>query len=74
MKILIVGGSGFVGNFLSRYLVDRGHHVIATGMRPRHTLEDGDRFAYISADTTLPGPWHEHIRDVDAIINQAGHF
>jgi uncharacterized protein (TIGR01777 family) len=72
MKILIVGGSGFVGDFLSRYLVERGHHVTATGTRPRHSLESSERFVYLSADTTVSGPWQDRICEVDAIINLAG--
>jgi uncharacterized protein (TIGR01777 family) len=72
MKILIVGGSGFVGDFLSRYLVERGHHVTATGTRPRHSLESSERFVYLSADTTVSGPWQDRISEVDAIINLAG--
>jgi len=72
MKILITGGTGFVGNFLSRYLVERGHHVIATGTRPRHSLGNSDRFEYLSVDTTVPGPWQDRISEVDAVINLAG--
>ncbi len=72
MKIFIAGGSGFVGNFLSRHLVDRGHLVIASGMRPRHVMEGVKQFEYVSADTTVPGPWQEHVRRVDAIVNLAG--
>jgi len=72
MKIYIVGGSGFVGDFLSRYLVERGHHVTATGRRSRHRFENSERFGYLSADTTVPGPWQDRIREVDAIINLAG--
>ncbi|MFC1876320.1 TIGR01777 family oxidoreductase [Thermodesulfobacteriota bacterium] len=72
MKILIIGGSGFVGSFLSRYLVDRGHHVIATGMRHRHNLSSGNRFAYVSVDTTVPGSWQDRVSEVDAVINLAG--
>ena len=72
MKILITGGTGFVGNFLSRYLVERGHHVIATGTRPRHSLGNSERFEYLSVDTTVPGPWQDHISEVDAVINLAG--
>ncbi len=72
MKILITGGTGFVGSFLSRYLVDRGHHVIATGMRRRHNIENGDRFTYISVDTTVPGAWQDRVSEADAVINLAG--
>ncbi len=72
MKILIIGGSGFVGSFLSRYLLDRGHHVIATGMRRRHNIENGDRFAYVSVDTTVPGAWQDRVSEADAVINLAG--
>jgi uncharacterized protein (TIGR01777 family) len=72
MKIFIVGGSGFVGDFLSRYLVERGHHVTATGTRLRHSFENSKRFVYLSADTTIAGPWQDRICEVDAIINLAG--
>jgi uncharacterized protein (TIGR01777 family) len=72
MKILITGGTGFVGNFLSRHLVQRGHHVIATGSRRRHDLESGDGFTYISADTSVPGSWQDRVSEVDAVINLAG--
>jgi len=72
MKILIVGGSGFVGEYLSRFFIKKGYHVIATGMRPHHILESADRFAYVSTDTTLPGPWQDRVLDVDAVINLAG--
>jgi len=72
MRILITGGTGFVGGFLSHYLVRRGHHVIATGTRPRHILDSGDSFTYISADTTVPGSWQGHVGEVDAVINLAG--
>ena len=72
MKIFITGGTGFVGSFLSRYLVQRGHHVIATGTRPHFTFDSGDRFTYVSTDTTVPGVWQDHVGEVDAVINLAG--
>jgi len=61
-----------VGSFLSRYLVQRGHHVIAAGTRPHFTFDSGDRFTYVSADTTVPGVWQDRVGEVDAVINLAG--
>jgi uncharacterized protein (TIGR01777 family) len=61
-----------VGSFLSRHLVHRGHHVIATGTRPRHALDSGDGFEYVAADTSLPGSWQDRVGDADAVINLAG--
>jgi len=72
MKILITGGTGFVGSFLSPYLLHRGHHVVSIGTRPSHPIHRGDRFSYVSADTTLPGPWQDLVSEVDAVINLAG--
>jgi uncharacterized protein (TIGR01777 family) len=72
MKLLIVGGSGFVGQFLSRYFLTKGHHVIATGMRSRHRLDNGDRFEYVPADTAVPGPWQDRVGEADAVVNLAG--
>ena len=72
MKIFIAGGSGFVGTRLTHDLIDRGHRVIAVGTSSAHKNPPNENFRYISADTTLKGPWQDALEDVDAIINLAG--
>jgi len=72
MNILITGGTGFTGRFLSEYLLKKGHRVVALGRRPRHPLAQTTGFSYISADTTAGGAWQDAVQKVDAVINLAG--
>ncbi|MCF8051063.1 MAG: TIGR01777 family oxidoreductase [Desulfobacterales bacterium] len=72
MNIFVTGGSGFVGTYLCKDLLDRGHRVTAVGSRPVHGRISHDHFRYISADTTEPGDWQEALADIDAAVNLAG--
>ncbi len=72
MKIFITGGSGYVGTALSRYFLDRGHHVTAVGTRPSYDAIRHEAFDYLSADTSRPGDWQSHAADAEAIVNLAG--
>jgi uncharacterized protein (TIGR01777 family) len=72
MKVLITGGLGFVGTQLSIRLLDTGAQITVVDHSPGpkpHTPKSVD---YISADTTLKGPWQKEIANHDAIINLAG--
>lgn len=54
MKILIIGGTGHVGTFLTRNLLQKGHEVYI-GSRGQHSLREGDFFAgahFITCDST----------------------
>ncbi len=72
MNILITGGSGFVGTFLTRELLGKGHKVVAVDAVPPKTASDQPRFRFVRADTTRPGDWQGGVADVDAVINLAG--
>ncbi|MDD5475064.1 MAG: TIGR01777 family oxidoreductase [Syntrophales bacterium] len=72
MKFFITGGTGFVGTFLVKYLVQKGHDV--TVLTP--TLEGTERSAgglsYLTGNPTIRGPWQKYIPEHDVIINMAG--
>ena len=71
MRILITGGTGFVGQHLAKYLLDQGYEVTCTGRSPQMKMNH-DGFQYLSADTTQKGPWQEVLKETDAVVNLAG--
>lgn len=72
MKIFITGGNGFIGTYLSTFLLDRGYHVTALGTAADQKRIIHPNFRYISADATLEGTWQQELKNVDAVINLAG--
>ncbi len=72
MKIIITGGSGFVGTHLSDYLLSGGHRVTALGRSADHHRIRHKSYNYVSADTTRPGDWQKEFEDANAVVNLAG--
>ncbi len=72
MKVVITGGSGFVGSFLTRHFLARGDRVTGVGRSLEHRLGGEDGFTWISADTTRGGAWQESIARADLVVNLAG--
>jgi hypothetical protein len=72
MKILITGGTGFVGTQLtSRLIQDKKEVTILT-----RSIKKSDKvlqgISYLEGDPTKKGSWQEAIKEHDAIINLAG--
>lgn len=72
MKVLITGGSGFVGRGLTDLLLKQGHMVTALGGHRHENLSLQPGFRYVMADTTRQGTWQELVGSQDALINLAG--
>lgn len=71
MKILMTGGTGFVGSRLTKALCEDGHRVtVLTRAFGSRTLPEGAVF--LEAVSTEPGSWQEQVPAHDAVINLAG--
>jgi uncharacterized protein len=67
MRILIAGGSGFLGSALARSLAATGHEIhILTRRVPRKSRE-------IQWDGRSLGAWAQRIDQMDAIVNATGY-
>jgi uncharacterized protein (TIGR01777 family) len=72
MKILMTGGTGFVGKQLTSRLIQDGHAVtiLTRSLRESDQLPQG--VSYLQGDPTQKGPWQEAVKNHDAVINLAG--
>ncbi|GAA0302302.1 hypothetical protein GGQ92_002318 [Gracilibacillus halotolerans] len=68
MRIVIAGGSGFIGEKLSNLLVKEGHKVIILTRKERDKSEGITYVRWLSEGTTP----EKELENIDAIINLAG--
>jgi uncharacterized protein (TIGR01777 family) len=66
MKVVLAGGTGFLGTALERWLRNDGHAITVLTRRPRRSNEvQWDPYG-------SPAPWVHVLQDADAVINLAG--
>ena len=71
MKLIVAGGSGLIGQALTKDLVSQGHQVWVLSRNPANTnLPDGVLAAGWDAKT--PKGWEHLVSQADGIINLAG--
>ncbi|HEY2321408.1 MAG TPA: TIGR01777 family oxidoreductase [Thermoanaerobaculia bacterium] len=63
MKIVVSGGTGFIGTPLVARLRERGNEVVVLSRDPKHGVE---------WHPPSPGPWQSQVREADAVVNLAG--
>ena len=67
MKVVVAGGSGFIGRALRESLVAEGTETIVLS---REAPREGEGFA--SWDARQPGAWIARMEGADAVVNLAG--
>ncbi len=72
MKILMTGGTGFVGTALSRRLITDGHTVTVLTQTKDDTPLKMPNLRYLIGDPNVRGAWQDDVQKADVIINLAG--
>ncbi len=70
MKIVLPGGTGHIGEFLSRELAASGHEVVVLSRRDDLALGPGVR--HVHWDGRSLGAWAAELDGCDAVLNLAG--
>ena len=68
MKVIITGGSGFLGSKLSEALLNEGFEVVSLDILPPRN----PKVKFLKVDLLKPLTLSDEIKDLDAIINLAG--
>ena len=72
MRVLITGGTGFVGKQLSARLVQDGNEITILTRSLKGSEQAPKGVSYLQGDPTQKGPWQEAIPNHDVVINLAG--
>ena len=73
MKIIVAGGSGFIGSELIRKLLEAKHHVILLSRNPDSVgFKQSDFLQIAQWDGKNAGDWSGFVDGADAVINLSG--
>lgn len=73
-RVLLVGGSGFIGSRLSQQLLLRGHEVICASRRPQRSTHPRLHALAVDVARMSAADWREPLRGVGAVVNLVGVF
>ena len=70
MKIIVTGGTGFIGRALVGELVGQGHEVVVLTRQTVHPSQSSIHF--VEWDARSAGPWQSEVASADAVVNLTG--
>ncbi len=73
MKIIIAGGTGFIGKHLAKYLLGQGHSLIVLSRNPQSQhYPPNESYRELFWDGHEPEPWSTGCAGADVVINLSG--
>lgn len=70
MKIIVTGGTGFIGRALVHELARQRHEVVVLTRNPGRPSQSSVRF--VEWDARSAGPWQAEVASAEALVNLAG--
>lgn len=72
-KVLITGGSGFLGRNLSKFLSEKGYKILATyhNRKPEHIISKNITWMRVK-NIFLESDWAEFLKEIDYVIHLIG--
>lgn len=70
MRIVVTGGTGFIGHALVAELLRQGYEVVVLSRKRPRSAHPAAR--YVNWDGRSAGPWRVDVQAADAIVNLAG--
>jgi nucleoside-diphosphate-sugar epimerase len=71
MKIMVTGGSGFLGINLIRFLIEKGHEIISYDFAPFDYDDTKDKITIALEDIRHPEPVDKYMNGVDMVVHCA---
>lgn len=74
-RLLVFGGSGFIGSQVCRIAVEQGHDVISVSRHGRPADAEpawADRVEWVAANILQPETWRDHLPGCDAVVHCVG--
>jgi uncharacterized protein (TIGR01777 family) len=72
MKVIIAGGSGFLGSTLASHLINTGHDVVVLSRRPASAAPAAHLTLAAWTPDGASGPWATALSGAAAVVNLAG--
>jgi len=72
MKILVTGGTGFIGRALALRLAEQGHELAVLTRSVQGRRPDHPAIRFVHGEPARPGPWQDEAAAAEAVVNLAG--
>jgi hypothetical protein len=73
MRIVLAGGTGFLGTALTQHLLQLGHHLTVLTRRTPNSFPSHSHVAHVTwTPNGQTGPWAASLEGADAVVNLSG--